>query len=50
MVATWSDSDTFESESEDKQIANLYLITKESSEENNELEEVTLENFLTFSK
>ena len=50
MVATWSDNDSSGSESEHEEIANLYLMTRESSEENNGLEEVTLEYLLTFSE
>ena len=50
MVATQSDSDSLGSESEDEEIANLYLMPRESSKEDDELEEETMEYLLTFSK
>ena len=45
MVATWRDSDSSGSESKDKEIANLCVMARESSGENDECKEVTLEFF-----
>ena len=41
MVAIGNDSDSFISESEDEEIANLYLVARESSRENDESEDLT---------
>jgi len=50
MVATWSDSDRFESKSKDEEIANLCLMARESSGGSDKSKEVTLEHLLTFTK
>jgi len=50
MVAAWSDTGSFESESEDEERAKLCLMVIENARENDESEEVTLEYGLTFTK
>ena len=50
LVTTWSDSDSFGSESEDEEIANLCLMARESLGENDKSEETILEYLLIFSK
>jgi len=50
MVATWSDSDSSECESEYEKIANHYLMARDSAEESDEFEELILEFLLTFTK
>ena len=50
MVAAWSYSNSYGTESEDEEIANLCLMARQSSWENNEFVEVIMEYLLTFSK
>jgi len=50
MIATWSDNDSFDSESDDAKIANRYLMGRENTRKSDECEEVTLKYLPTFTK
>ena len=50
MGESWKNSDSSESKSEGKEIANFCLMARESIEKNGESEKVTLEYLLTFTK
>ena len=50
MVATQSANDRCESETEDEDIANLYLMARDNNIESEESKELILEYLLTFTK
>ena len=50
MVTTRSDSNSSKSESEDEEVANLWLTARDSTRESDEFEEVILEYILSFTK